>query len=102
MDVTEPAGSLPCPGGLLVVFANILDGKGHFGADGGSWAWNDSTWGELNASGSGGGSVNIFVQKPCDFDIFSISANGGKKFNGERLGGNGTVTCTVIINNSIS
>lgn len=92
-----PSGNIGLPGGLLIVFTNILAGNGTFSATGGRNVWYNiyEKW-ECNGSSSGGGSINIMYQLGNDISKFKSDVSGGKTYAGKHYGGNGTINFNSI------
>lgn len=84
-------------GGLLIVYALSIIGEGNFLSNGQMSQFYDSRIKLYTTAGaSGGGSVNVFAKDEINFNENSLSCLGGKAFESNTYGGNGTANAGTI------
>ena len=79
-------------GGLLVLYASIINNTGMIQADGSA----GGSGGNAGGGGSGGGSINIFYT--TSIINGNITASSGLRGNGTAVGGYGGMGCITIGN----
>lgn len=96
----HPRSGLTRGGGLLICYADRIEGNGKWTSNGGMFHYKNvqlNVWNE--GSAAGGGSVNLFAKTELNISKSQVQANGGVTMFSNVRGGNGSISAGLINDN---